>query len=283
MLARLAEGERIVFLDVRWKLGDPHGRQHYLGGHLPGAVYIDLETELARHGEPRDGRHPLPSADDFQASVRSWGVNEGDTVVVYDAAGNLAAARLWWLLRHGGFGSVSVLDGGLAAWKAADGPLESGPVDPVPGTVTLGWDQMPVISLEQAADWSTHGVLLDARAAERYAGDTEPIDPRAGHIPGASSAPTTENLAADSRFLSPELLRARFSGLGIGPDSEVAAYCGSGVTAAHEVLALSLAGIEAALFPGSWSAWSNHPELPVATGTGAFDVGAESTAAHPVG
>lgn len=252
-------------LDVRWRLDRPDGRPAYREGHLPGAVYVDLDAELADHDRPAtDGRHPLPSPADFEAAARRWGLNDGDAVVVYDDLGGMSAARAWWMLRDAGV-DVRLLDGGLGAWTAARYALETGDVTPDPGTITLGSGGMPVLDLDGAAAFD--GVLLDARAAERYRGEVEPVDPRAGHIPGAISAPTAANLGPDGRFLSPTLLRERFTGLGVDPARPVAAYCGSGVTAAHEALALTLAGFEPAIFPGSWSAWSNDPERPIAVGS----------------
>ncbi|NKX54531.1 sulfurtransferase [Arthrobacter sp. E918] len=268
---RLASGERTILLDVRWALGDPHGREHYLAGHLPGAVYVDLESQLAAPGSAARGRHPLPDPAAFEQAARGWGIDDGDTVVAYDAVGGMSAARLWWLLRDGGMARCYLLDGGLAAWQAAGGPLESGDVRPAPGAVRLVPGQMPVLALEDVADFARTQLLFDARAAERYRGETEPVDPKAGHIPGAVSAPTAANLQADGRFLPAEDLVERFRRLGAGPagtgaGKQVAVYCGSGITAAHEVAALAQAGIEAALYPGSWSQWSNQPGLPVATG-----------------
>jgi thiosulfate/3-mercaptopyruvate sulfurtransferase len=251
----------VRLLDVRWQLGVPDGRPAYLAGHLPGAVYVDLESTLSAHGDPKDGRHPLPDRASLQDAVRAWGIDDGDTVVAYDASGNLAAARAWWLLRNAGLPDVRLLDGGLAAWTVAGLPLESGEVTPVPGTATLTDGGLPTIDIDDAAGWPEHGVLLDARAGERYRGEFEPVDPRAGHIPGAISAPTAENLADDGTFLPADVLRERFAKLG----DEVAVYCGSGVTAAHTIAALQIAGIDAALYPGSWSQWSNHPDRPVAT------------------
>jgi thiosulfate/3-mercaptopyruvate sulfurtransferase len=176
----------------------------------------------------------------------------------------MSAARAWWLLRDAGVGDVRVLDGGLAAWRRAGLPLEAGDVEAVRGDVLLTPGRLPVLDADGAAGFA--GSLLDARAGERYRGEVEPIDPRAGHIPGAVSAPTAGNLDAEGRFLSPEALRARFTSLGVDLDGPVAAYCGSGITASHEVLALAVAGIDAALFPGSWSAWSSDPSRPAATG-----------------
>ncbi|MGO4187025.1 sulfurtransferase [Pseudarthrobacter sp. TAF60_1] len=265
--ALLATGRHTVLLDVRWALGDPHGREHYLEGHLPGAVFVDLATELAAPAVPARGRHPLPPASEFQASARRWGINDGDVVVAYDNSGNTAAARAWWMLRSAGFPDVYLLDGGLAGWQGAGLPLESGAVDAVPGDVSFSGVGMPAIDLAAAAGWAGSGILLDARAGERYRGEFEPVDPRAGHIPGALSAPTTENLDGAGRFLPASELRRRFEDLGIREAIPVAVYCGSGVTAAHEVAALEIAGFRAALYPGSFSEWSNNPDLPVATGT----------------
>lgn len=264
---RIESDQPPVIIDVRWVLGDPHGYEKYLAGHIPGAVFGDMQAQLASHGDPRDGRHPLPSESDFQATVSQWGINEGDTVVIYDDAGSAAAARAWWLLGYSGIENVVMLDGGLSAWRAIDGPLETGAVSAKPGDAVVHYGSLPVIDIEQAAEWGQHGILLDARAGERFRGETEPIDPRAGHIPGATSAPTLANIAADGHFLSPEQLRQRFTELGIDEQTPVAVYCGSGVTAAHQIAALRLAGFTAALFPGSWSAWSNRSELPVATGS----------------
>jgi thiosulfate/3-mercaptopyruvate sulfurtransferase len=254
-----------VVLDVRWKLGGPPGHGEYLTGHVPGAVYVDLDTELARHGEPQDGRHPLPDRHSLQASARRWGLHDGSPVVVYDADGNLGAARAWWLLRWAGVSDVRILDGGLPAWVEAGGELSLDDVVPEEGDVTLEPGALPTLALEDVADFARSGVLLDARAHERYRGETEPIDPKAGHVPGAVSAPTSANLGPDGRFLPADALRKRFEAVGVSDDAHVGVYCGSGVTAAHEIAALSIAGFDAALFPGSWSQWCNH-DLPVATG-----------------
>lgn len=264
--ARMASGQRTVLLDVRWALGDPDGRAHYLREHIPGAVYVDLPTELAEPAEPARGRHPLPPAEKLQEAARRWGVCEDDVVVAYDDAGSTSAARLWWMLRNAGFGTVYLLDGGLPAWRRAGLPLKGGLEQPAPGDVTLTGGGMPVIDAAEAAEWAARGVLLDARAGERYRGEIEPVDPRAGHIPGAISAPTTGNLDDGGRFLPAEDLRLRFARLGADAATPTAVYCGSGVTAAHEIAALEIAGISAALFPGSFSEWSNDASRPVATG-----------------
>ncbi|WP_128429803.1 sulfurtransferase [Streptomyces cyaneus] len=263
----LASDEPPVVLDVRWALGDPHGRDHYAEGHIPGAVYVDLDTELAAPPSPEGGRHPLPRAEDLQEAARRWGIRQGQRVVVHDDLGNTAAARAWWLLRHAGLTRVTLLDGALGAWRSAGLPLESGvPADPPHGDVVLDEGALPTVDADGAAELAVSGLLLDARAAERYRGEVEPVDPRAGHIPGALSAPTGENLAADGTFLPPEELRKRFEDKGAAGASRIGVYCGSGVTAAHQIAALEIAGFEAVLFPGSWSAWSADPARPAATG-----------------
>jgi thiosulfate/3-mercaptopyruvate sulfurtransferase len=262
---RMTSGQRTVLLDVRWALGDPHGRAAYLKEHIPGAVYVDLPTQLAGPADPKHGRHPLPPPGQLQESARRWGLRDDDVVVAYDDKGNLAAARVWWLLRNAGFDSIFLLDGGLAAWRRAGLAVESGDEQASPGDVTLAEGCMPVIDAREAAGWSRAGVLLDARAGERYRGEVEPVDPRAGHIPGAVSAPTTENLADDGRFLPPAELRRRFAKLGAVHGSATAVYCGSGVTAAHEIAALEIAGVSAALYPGSFSQWCGNPDNDVAT------------------
>jgi thiosulfate/3-mercaptopyruvate sulfurtransferase len=263
----LAAEDRPVLLDVRWALGDDRGYERYLAGHLPGAVFVDLDAELADPPSAAGGRHPLPSLQRLQSAARRWGVRTGDRVVAYDDAGGTAAARAWWLLRWAGLPGVHLLDGGLAAWERAGGALETGEVVPEPGDVDLTGGGMPVLTPEQAAALpSSGGLLLDARAAERYRGEVEPVDPRAGHVPGAVSAPTTGNLAPDGTFLPVTALTERFRRLGADGSRAVGVYCGSGVTAAHEVAALAEAGVEAALWPGSWSQWSADPDRPAATG-----------------
>lgn len=272
LAAVIASETPVRVLDVRWRLDAPDGRPAYLEGHVPGAVYVDLDHELADHvqtGEPAvRGRHPLPDREALQTSARSWGVDDGDVVVVYDDLKSLSAARAWWVLRNAGIADVRILDGAFRAWTDAGLPVERGEVVPEPGTVTLTTGVLPTIDIDTAATWTGEGrVLLDARAGERYRGDVEPIDPRAGHIPGALSTPTTANVGADGRFLPPETLRERFLAAGVPADATVATYCGSGVTAAHNAVALTLAGFEPVLYPGSWSEWANHPERPVATGS----------------
>jgi thiosulfate/3-mercaptopyruvate sulfurtransferase len=269
-----------VLLDVRWRLGGPPGIDGYRAGHLPGAVYADLDRALA--GPPGDGgRHPLPDTPVFEAAMRDAGVCDAGPVVVYDEADATAAARAWWLLRFHGHRGVRVLDGGLRAWLAAGLPVSTTDTAPVRGDFTARPGQLPVVDAVGAAEIARSGFLLDARAPARYRGETEPVDKVAGHIPGALSSPSAENVTADGTFRAADELRARFASLGItaprngqgaaegaqaADDRLVGAYCGSGVVAAHEVLALALAGIPAALYVGSWSGWITDPARPVATG-----------------
>jgi thiosulfate/3-mercaptopyruvate sulfurtransferase len=299
LAARLAGGSPPVLLDIRWRLGGPPGIDSYRAGHIPGAVYVDLDTDLA--GPPGEGgRHPLPARANFQAAMRRAGVRAGHPVVVYDDGDSTIAARAWWTLRYFGHDQVQVLDGGFRAWTAAGRPVTAAEPQVAAGNFTAVPGQLPVLDAAQAAALARSGVLIDARAGERYRGESEPIDPVAGHIPGAVSAPTLGNVGPDGRFLPAAELRARFAGLGVaagrsvsgspvsgspvsgspvsgspvsgspvsGSPGEVAvgAYCGSGVTAAHEVLALEIAGVPAALYVGSWSGWTADPQRPVAIG-----------------
>jgi thiosulfate/3-mercaptopyruvate sulfurtransferase len=268
LATRLAGRSDVKLVDVRWQLGGPPGRDAYLAGHIPGAAYADLDTELAGHAEPAEGRHPLPPIEGLQDAARRWGIDDGDSVVVYDDLGNQSAARAWWLLRHAGVHEVLLLDGGLNAWAAAGLPVETGTARVVLGRVSLHYGHLVTVDADAAGALPARGVLLDARAGARYRGEVEPVDPQAGHIPGAVSAPSAENLTADGRFLPAAELRTRFEALGVTDAAPVGVYCGSGVTAAHEIAALSIAGFEAALYPGSWSQWSNLPGRPVETGAG---------------
>ncbi|MEU1280015.1 sulfurtransferase [Streptomyces sp. NPDC005805] len=263
LAAELAGPRPPVLLDVRYQLGGPHGRPDYEAGHIPGAVFTDLDAELA--GPPGEGgRHPLPGTAEFGAAMRRAGVSAGTPVVVYDADKGWGAARAWWLLRWAGHADVRVLDGGLAAWT---GPLETEVPVPAEGDFTPRPGALPVLDADAAAALAREGLLLDARAGERYRGEVEPIDPVAGHIPGAVSAPTSENLDADGRFLPAARLAERFAALGAGDDTKtVGVYCGSGVSAAQQAVALELAGFVPALYAGSWSHWSRDPARPVATG-----------------
>jgi len=265
--ARLRTGAPTSVIDVRWRLDLPDGRGEYRAGHIPGAVYADMDTQLSEHGEPADGRHPLPSRARLQAALVAWGVNDGDEIVVVDDHGGVAAARLWWLLRWAGLTRVRVLDGALAAWRDAGFEVETGEVIPAPGTAVIAsLGHLPTVDGDGVAALAERGVLIDARAAARYRGDHEPMDPIGGHIPGAVNVPIDGTVDATGRYLPSEELRARFAAVGVVDGVEVGVYCGSGVSAATNVLALALAGHRAALYPGSWSSWSNTPGRPVATG-----------------
>ncbi|WP_036507840.1 sulfurtransferase [Nocardioides sp. URHA0020] len=253
----------VTVLDVRYRMGGPGGRGEYERGHIPRASYVDLDTDLAAPAGA-GGRHPLPAVADFQAAMRRVGVRDDRPVVVYDDWSGLAAGRAWWLLRHHGHPDVRLLDGAWAGWLAAGGAVHTGTVLPGRGDFTARPGQMPVV---EAEDVLGVPVLVDARAPERYRGETEPVDPVAGHIPGAVNVPTSTNLAADGRFRSAGELRALYAAAGVDGSEDVAVYCGSGVTAAHDVLALEVAGIRAALYPGSWSGWITDPSRPVDPGS----------------
>ncbi|RJQ82334.1 sulfurtransferase [Pseudonocardiaceae bacterium YIM PH 21723] len=259
-----------VVLDVRWRLAGPPGHDDYLLGHLPGAVFVDLDRELA--AEPgAAGRHPLPGPVQLQATLRAAGITADSPVVVYDDADGSVAARAWWLLRWAGHDRVTVLDGGYAGWIADGGvPSTEVPV-PQPGDVTVVPGSVPVLDADEAAELASTGLLLDARAPQRYSGEQEPIDPRAGHVPGAVNAPFAAH-TADGRWRTAEDLRGHFGALGVTGDRRIGAYCGSGVTACSVLLALEVAGLStperpAALYAGSWSHWSGEPERPIATGS----------------
>jgi thiosulfate/3-mercaptopyruvate sulfurtransferase len=256
---RLAD---VTVLDVRWQLG----RDQYRAGHLPSAAYVDLESELAAPpADPVDerGRHPLPEPARFEAAMRRCGVSSGRPVVVYDDWAAMAATRAWWLLRYHGHRDVAVLDGGYRAWVDAGFDTETGEEQGPPGDFTADPGHLPVLDAAGAAQVARRGVLLDARAAERYRGEVEPVDPVAGHVPGARSAPATGNVH-DGRFRTTAELREIYEGT--EGATELGAYCGSGVTATHDLFALHLLGREGALFTGAWSGWVADPSRAVATG-----------------
>jgi thiosulfate/3-mercaptopyruvate sulfurtransferase len=266
----LAGGSGSVLLDVRWRLGGPPGIDSYRAGHLPDAVFVDLDRDLSGPRGPA-GRHPLPDPAVFQAAMRAAGVSRDRQVVVYDDGDGLPAARGWWMLRYHGHRDVRVLDGGYRAWLAAGLPVTTAAPDPAPGDFTAQPGQMPVLDAPAAEAMGRTGLLLDARSAERFRGENEHVDPVAGHIPGAVSAPSTDNVNPDGTFKSAAELASRFASLGARHDTAgaeggpaVGSYCGSGVTAAHEILALALAGIPAALYVGSWSDWITDPTRPTA-------------------
>jgi thiosulfate/3-mercaptopyruvate sulfurtransferase len=284
LAAELAGDPAPVLLDVRWRLGGPPGIDSYRQGHLPGAVFADLDRDLAGPPGPA-GRHPLPGAAAFQAAMRAAGVSRDRPVVVYDDGNATIAARGWWTLRYFGHRDVRVLDGGYRAWAGAGLEVTTAEPAPAPGDFTAEPGHMAVLDAAGAQAAARAGLLLDARAPERYRGQIEPADPVAGHIPGAVSAPTAGNVNPDGTFKDAAELTARFAALLSGgddpqgrprsrgenrspqtPSAPLGAYCGSGVTAAHEVLALALAGIPAALYVGSWSNWIADPARPVATG-----------------
>ena len=278
LASRLGSTDPPALLDVRWRLGGPPGIDSYLAGHLPRACFVDLDKALAGPpGSGAGGRHPLPEPAVFETAMRGAGLRQGQLAVAYDEGDATIAARLWWLLRYFGHDRVAVLDGGLAAWAAAGLPVTTEVPDPEPGSFTAGpGGGMPVLDNAGAARMARSGVLLDARAADRYRGEVEPVDQAAGHIPGAISAPARDNVTPDGLFRSSKELARRFRGLGLPRPSDLApeageapligAYCGSGVNASQEILALELAGLPAALYVGSWSAWSADPSRPVATG-----------------
>jgi thiosulfate/3-mercaptopyruvate sulfurtransferase len=252
--------DEVRVVDTRWYLDGRSGRAAYAAGHIPGAVWVDIDTELSDPASEAAGRHPLPAPERFAAALEDAGIAEGTPVVAYDDAGGSIAARLWWLLHVLGE-PVSVLDGGLASWP---GELTTAihEVTPVHRT-PRSWPEHRFLTADQVAD--TTAVVLDARTAKRYAQGDPDIDPRPGHVPGAVSAPWADNLGSDNRFLPAVLLRKRFAAL--VDDRPVVAYCGSGVTACHDLLALALTGRDdLALYPGSWSQWGADPSRPTATG-----------------
>jgi thiosulfate/3-mercaptopyruvate sulfurtransferase len=278
LAAELARPNPPTVIDARWRLGGPPGIDDYRAGHVPGAAFIDLSHDISGTPGPA-GRHPLPDTDTFQAVMRGAGVRNGHGVVVYDDGDGLPAARTWWSLRYFGHGDVRVLDGDYRAWTGAGlGTTAELPATEVPrteGDFTASPGHMPVLDADAAAALARDGLLLDVRTSERYRGETEPVDPVAGHIPGAVSAPIANTAHADGTYRSPAELRAYFTGLagaaseggggGLAGEGGVGAYCGSGVTAARGVLALALAGVPAALYVGSWSSWIADPSRPIAT------------------
>ncbi len=251
----------LVLADVRWYLDGRSPRDEYLHVHIPGAVFIDLDSVLAAPPSSTEGRHPLPDPDSFATAMGRIG--DDDSVIAYDDAGGVIAARLVWMLRALGR-DAALLDGGLQAWT---GPLAHGCEPPRPPArfTPRPWPSERLASADDAAD--AQATKLDARDRERFRGEVEPVDPRAGHIPGAKSLPCRENLGADGRLLPDETLRERLSSLGVDEDAAVISYCGSGVTACHNLLVLERLGYRhARLYPGSWSQWSSDPARPAVTG-----------------
>ena len=256
--AILARRDLRIF-DVRWYLADPAaGRVEYGDAHLPGAVFVDLETDLSRPEGP--GRHPLPTPREFTETLRRLGLDKDHHVVVYDASAGAIASRMWWMLRSVGHTRVQVLDGGLVAWRAAGHPTSTAVPVVKRGHFPSITEWSGVVDADAVADWG--GPVIDARAADRYRGEHEPIDPAAGHIPGAINLPFTDNLAQESQRFDPEAITKRFEGM-----ENAVVYCGSGVTACHNLLAMEVAGVPGGtLYEGSWSDWSADPGRPVATG-----------------
>jgi thiosulfate/3-mercaptopyruvate sulfurtransferase len=264
-LQRHLDDSVLRLADVRWYLDEPErGRQVYLESHIPGAFYVDLEADLS--AEDGSGRHPLPDWDEFAERMGDLGISDDSVVVAYDDRGGGVAARLWWMLRAIGHDRSHVLDGGLTAWIAAGGPVTDAVPDHLPARLTVRLRPGLTVDRDEVRTRLGSTVTLDARGGQRYRGETEPIDPVAGHIPGALSAPYEENLGPRQRFLPPEALAARYRALGVGEDTDVVVYCGSGVTACHDILAMEHAGVgRPILYPGSWSDWSSAG-YPVAKG-----------------
>jgi thiosulfate/3-mercaptopyruvate sulfurtransferase len=251
-----------VVADVRWYLDDRDGRAAYDAGHIPGAVFVDLDADLAAAGSPAAGRHPLPAPEDFAAAMERLGIGDDDTVIAYDDEGGVMAARLVWMLRATGH-EAALLDGGIGAY---DGPLETArPEAEAKRFTPRPWPADRVASIDDAADPAN--VVLDARQRERYLGEPNALDPRAGHIPGARSLPARENVDAEGRLLPVDDLRRRLAAVGVDGAAPIVSYCGSGVTACYNLLVAEHAGLPAGrLYPGSWSQWSSDPDRPVETG-----------------
>ena len=266
-LAQLLQSDQPpVLLDVRWELGGPSQQPEYLRGHIPGAQWVDLDAELSNPYADSGGRHPLPAPKAFEAAMRALGVDNDSTVVVYDASNSLAASRLWWLLADAGKDDVRVLNGGYAAWMLADLEVATGPgAEPRSGDFVVRAGQLPQIDGAELAARIAAGnppPIIDVRGPERYAGESEPIDPVAGHIPGATNVWSMINIGEDGRFLP----AAEIAGHYQAGESPVV-YCGSGITAAHTALARVVAELPmATVYPGSWSDWITDTERPVATG-----------------
>ena len=270
LMTHLAEPDWIV-VDCRFDLARPEaGRHQYRSAHIPGARYANLDEDLSGPVTPSTGRHPLPRPEDFARRLGAWGISERSQVIAYDDSGGAVAARLWWMLRWVGHDAAAVLDGGLTAWLAAGLPVDQDKPRIAPATFTprVRADQLLTVDALLAALTNRSVLLVDARSAERFAGQNETIDPVAGHVPGARNHPFMSNLDADRRFLPVGKLRERWSGTLRGkPAGQVVTMCGSGVTACHDLLALEVAGLGGArLYPGSWSEWIRDPQRPISTG-----------------
>jgi thiosulfate/3-mercaptopyruvate sulfurtransferase len=270
-LAALAGRPDVVVCDVRHDLAQPDawGETQYRHGHVPGAVFVHLDRDLSGRKTGTNGRHPLPSPETAAAMFGHLGIAAGRQVVAYDQGGGMFAARLWWMLGWLGFDAAAVLDGGYAKWVAEGRAVETDPVMPKAAAFTIGRVTPTVNASGVMASLARQRLLLiDARAAERFRGETEPLDPVAGHIPGARNRPYALNLNPDGTFKHPAFLRAEFGALLDGePHDLVVHQCGSGVTACHNLLAMEIAGISGTrLYPGSWSEWCADPMRPVSTG-----------------
>jgi len=272
-LATRTDDPNVVIIDCRHDLMNPAaGRDAYAAGHIPGAQFADMDHELSGAKRGADGafrgRHPLPERAALVNTLRDWGIHSDTQVVAYDAHGGMFAARLWWMLRWLGHPAVAVLDGGLAAWQAQGLPMSTTVPTRARGSIA---EQAPLVTQVAAADvlenvQSGARIVIDARAADRFRGENETMDPVGGHIPGAKNRFFKDNLDADGRFKSAQQLQADFAPL-IGDPSKAIMQCGSGVTACHNLLALEVAGLPgAALYPGSWSEWCADPARPVARG-----------------
>ncbi len=263
---QLQSGDWLI-ADLRFALADPdYGEKSYLQSHLPGAVYLDLNRDLSGPLAEHGGRHPWPDLEVLVATLRRAGLSNQSRVLIYDDAANMYAGRLWALLRWLGHEQVQLLDGGWQAWLAAGWPVTAELPEIQPGGFEPELSSSFLASVDELRSPARDVVLLDARSAERYRGESEPLDARAGHIPGALNRPFAENLQG-SLFKSPDLLRSEMLALGLMPDQEIIVYCGSGVTANHTLIALAEAGFKRGrLYPGSWSDWVSYPDHPVATG-----------------
>jgi thiosulfate/3-mercaptopyruvate sulfurtransferase len=265
----LREEPGVRVAEVRWALDGSKDRSTFLAGHVPGSVYIDLGADLAAPARPEAGRHPLPDPADFAAALGAAGIGDGASVLALDDTDGSQASRLVWMLRALGV-EAALLDGGLDAWTADGGELSTDDPAPAPAVFTpRAWGSDVTVTADEveALAGEEGTVVIDARAPERYRGETEPVDPRAGHVPGAINVPFAGNIASRGRFLDPQALRERFTDAGVGEADQIIVYCGSGVTATHDLLALERAGFTGArLFPGSWSQWSADARREVATG-----------------
>lgn len=250
-------GAPLTILDVRWRQDRPEGLPEYLSGHIPGALFSDLDYELSDPARsPEEGDHPLPGAEVFQDTVRRWGIQPDHTMVVYDDLKNLSSARPWWLLRHAGLQDVRILDGSLRAWTAAGYPLSTEMEFAEPSDIDLDFGRLPTAGMEQIAELGPGDALFDARPADRY---------HSGHIPGATSAPAAANIDDRGRLLPPEQLSRRYAELGARPGHTVHIYCSSGIHSTHSALALTAAGYDPILFPGGFGQWSRGSSRPTET------------------